>query len=154
MVTKAASLKIRTFSHPWKGENNMENSYYVGYEHRGLSEPMDTVVIDPAACTFLQLRELIEEQPHGNVIRRRLFYHDFIHFMQRCRNPLGYVGEELQTYRIGTLKGTDAQDIKIIKKEFEAKAICDSVDDLSKTDVVLIPTTQIHPITDRLSDKL
>ncbi|KAL3772070.1 hypothetical protein ACHAWU_008092 [Discostella pseudostelligera] len=150
---KTAFLKIRTFSHPWKGESNKENSYYVGYEHRGLSEPMDTIVIDPEVCTVLKLRQLIEEQPNGNIMRRRLFFHDFIHFMQRCRNPLGYVGEELQTYRIGTLKGADAKDVKIIKKADESKLICDVIDDVSKTDIVLIPTTQIHPVTDRLSDK-
>lgn len=151
----AAFLKIRTFSHPWKGENNKENSFYVGYEHRGLSEPEDTVsVINPEACTFLRLRELIEEQPHGNMMRRRMFFHHFIHFMQRCRNPHGYVGEEVQTYRIGTLKGTDIKEIRIIKKEDEAKAISDVIDDSSNTDIVLIPTTQIHPVTDRLSDKL
>ena len=150
---KPAFLKIRTFSHPWKGDNNKENSYYVGYEHRGLSEPLDTIVInDVSACSFLKLRELIEEQPHGNIMKRRMFFHDFIHFMQRCRNPLGYVGEELQTYRFGTLKGTDVKDINIIKRGDESKVICDTINDPSKTDIVLIPTTQIHPVTDQLSD--
>jgi hypothetical protein len=150
---KTTCLHIRIFSHPWKGENNKENSYYVGHECRGLSESMDTIVVDPA-CTFLHLREVIEEQSDGNVMRRRLFFHEFIHFMQRCRNPLGYAGEELQTYRIGTLKGSDANDIKIINKDDESKPICDVVDDVSRIEIVLIPTTQIHPISDRLSDQL
>jgi hypothetical protein len=149
---KTAFVKLRLFSHPWRGEGKREHSYYVGHDAGGLSEPMDTIVVDPSD-TFLVLRESIEERCDGNVMLRRSLFSEFLYHMQRCRNPHGYEGESLKTYRLGILKATDGKDIEVIKRGDEIKPIADVIDDIHGTDIVLIPTTQIHPFTDRLTDQ-
>ncbi|KAL7539830.1 hypothetical protein ACHAXR_009647 [Thalassiosira sp. AJA248-18] len=156
-TSKTAFVHIRIFSHP---QNNNEHSFYVGHEAGGLSERVETLAVNPSS-SFLQIRELIEEQSDGNIIRRRPFYTDFLHFIQRCPNPLGYEGEAVTTYRIGILKMKDdkgfvpsLRDIKVIKEDVEAGPACEIVDELLGTDIVLIPTTQIHPTTGRLSDQI
>lgn len=95
-------------------------------------------------------------------MRRRPFYTELLSFMQRCPNPLGYEGDALELYRFAILKMKDdknfapsVKDIKLIPEDAEASPICNIVDDeLLGTDIVLIPKTQIHPATDRLSDHL
>lgn len=76
--------------------------------------------------------------------------------MQRCPNIFGYEGDALKTYRLAYLtKGiVDVTDIKFIKLSDETKPICDIVDDMFGFELVLIPTTQIHPKTGRLTDQL
>ena len=150
-------MHIRTLCHP---QNNSEHSFYVGHEGGGLSERLELLAV-PQSNTFYQLREHIEEQCDGNIIRRRPFFTEFVHFMQRCPNPLGYEGEDLVTYRIGILKMKDEKnfvpslkDIQVIKEDAEAFPISNTVEDLLGTDIVLIPTTQFHPTTGRLSNKL
>ena len=153
---KTIFTNLRIFSHPLNGK---EHSYYVGHEAGGLSGPMETLAVDPSS-TFSQLRDLIQEQSSGNVMRRRLFYTDFISFASRCPNPLGYDGKDLTTYRLGLLSNNgkdsapDVKDIKVVKKSEESKRICEVAGDLFGTDIILIPTTQIHPYTDRLSNQL
>jgi hypothetical protein len=163
---KDSFVRLRMFSHPWRGEGRREHSYYVGHDAGGLSGPIDEVAVDPSG-TFLDLRHSIEERCDGNVMLRRTFFTEFLHLMQRCRNPHGYEGESLRTYRLGVLRvkatatmatttttSTDAgNEIVVIERGDEAKPISDVIDDFHGTDIVLIPTTQIHPITDRLTDR-
>lgn len=152
-MVKTAFVKFRIYSHPWRGENNNEHSYYVGHDAGGLSEPLDMLVVDPS-CTFLQLRESIEERCDGNVMLRRMFFTEFIYLMQRCHNFHGYESNALKTYRFGVLNATDAAEkIKLIKQQDETKPIQDIVADIHDTHIVLIPTTQIHPTTDRITDQ-
>lgn len=150
-------MHIRIFSHP---QRSKEHSYYVGYEAGGLSERLELLPVNPAN-TFLQLRQHIEEQSDGNIIRRRPFFTEFWHFMQRCPNPLGYEGEDLMTYRIGMLEIKDEKSfvpsmkyINLIKEDVEECSISQVVDSLLDCDIVLIPTTQIHPMNGHLSDRL
>jgi len=96
-------VKLRMFSHPWRGEGRREHSYYVGHDAGGLSEPMDEIAVDPTR-TFLELRQSIEERCDGNVMLRRTFFTEFLHLMQRCRNPHGYEGELMRAYRLGVLR--------------------------------------------------
>ena len=156
---KTTFMHIRTFCHP---PSNNEHSFYVGHEGGGISERLELLAV-PQSNTFHQLREQIEEQSDGNIIRRRPIFTEFVHFMQRCPNPIGYEGKELTTYRIGVLKMKDddknfvpsLKDIQIIKEDAEAFPISNTVeDDLLGTDIVLIPTTQFHPTTGRLADRL
>ena len=151
---KKAFINIRIFSHP---PTNNEHSFYVGHEAGGLSERVDTVTINEDH-NFHRMREQIEEQHDGNIMRRRPNYTEFLQFMQRCPNPFGYKAGEVMTYRIGVLKVKDdktffpsANDIKVIKERDETKPICEVVDDLLGSDIVFIPTTQIDPATGRLS---
>lgn len=148
------------FSHPYRGENNNEHSFYVGHDAGGLSQPLDTLVIDPSCTTFLQLRELIEESCDGNIAIRRTFFTEFINLMHRCHNFHDYDGDALKTYRLGILGETNKADdiitvmdaIKLIKGRDETKLIKDIVlNGHHDTDIVLIPTTQIHPTSDRLA---
>lgn len=148
---------LRIFSHQ---QNGKEHSYYVGHEAGGLSGPLETLAVNPAS-TFRQLRDLIEEQSNENVVQRRPFFTEFISFISRCPNPLDYEGDALTTYRLGILKMNNdkgfvpgVKDIKVIKKSDESKHICEVVDELFGTDIVLIPRTQILPFTDRLSNQL
>jgi len=159
---KTTFVNLRIFSHPWKGVTNKEHSYYVGHEAGGLSESLDTLAVN-FSSTFSHLRQQIEEQTDENIMRRRPFYTEFLQFMQRCPNPLGYEGEPLRTYRIGILtmrndKGyvPGVKDINLVRKDAEVKQICDVFDESVglRTDIVLVPTTQIHPTTDRLADRL
>ena len=157
-------VKLRMFSHPWRGEGRREHSYYVGHDAGGLPEPMGEIVVDPSG-TFLELRHSIEEGCDGNVMLRRTFFTEFLHLMQRCRNPHGYEGELMRAYRLGVLRAktttttttsssTDAgNEIRVVERGDEAKPISDVIDDIHGTDIVLIPTTQIHPLTDRLTDR-
>jgi hypothetical protein len=64
-------------------------------------------------------------------------------------------GDALKSYRLGLLKKglNDVEDIKLIKLSDETKPICDMVDDMFSFELVLIPTTQIHPKTGRLTDQ-
>ena len=153
-------LHIRIFSHPWKGENGKEHSYYVDHEAGGLSERLGSIAIEPT-ITFTQLREVIEEIEQNGVRKRSQFFIEFLNFLQRCPNPLGYEGDSLKTYRIGTLKMTDdkgfipcVQDISIIQEDVETEPVCEIVGEFIGTDLVLIPTSQIHPMTGHLSDQL
>lgn len=153
---KATFVNLRVFSH----QNKSEHSYYVAHEAGGLSPPMDSIAIDPND-SFLKTRELIEEQSCGNVMSRRRFYAEFLQFMQRCPNPLSYDGEHLSTYRFGVLKTSKEKgsvpsvtDIKVIRASDEASGVRDVVGELVCLEFVLIPTTQIHPFTDRLCDQL
>jgi hypothetical protein len=155
-------VKLRMFSHPWRGEGRREHSYYVGHDAGGLSEPMDEIAVDPSG-TFLELRQSIEERCDGNVMLRRTFFTEFLHLMQRCRNPHGYEGELIRAYRLGVLRAkattttstsTDAgNEVRVVEREDETKPISDVIDDIQWNDLVLIPTTQIHPLTDRLTDR-
>ena len=159
---KTAFINLRMFSHPWTGENKKEHSYYVRHDPGGLSGPMDTIAVDLANCSFLQLRDQIQEQNNENTMRRRPFFNEFVHFMQRCPNPLDYDGEATTMYRLGVIKMKDekgfvpgVEDIRVIRTKDEQKFMGDEIGgDFLGTDVVLIPRTQIHPITDRLTDKL
>jgi hypothetical protein len=153
-------IKLRLFSHPYRGENNNEHSFYVGHDAGGLSQPLDTLVIDPSCTTFLQLRASIEESCDGNVAIRRTFFTEFINLMHRCHNFHDYDGEALKTYRLGVLgvESNKADDIitvidtiKLIKSRDETKLIKDICSDGHDIDIVLIPTTQIHPTSDRLA---
>lgn len=151
-----STIYLRTFSHPdpWKGKDGKEHAYYVSNcVDGGLTEASECIAID-STDTILSIRQTIEEQQSGNIMRRRLFYYEFVHFMQRCPNPLGYEGDALKTYRIGLLKYGDMNDMKLVKKSEESKPISDIVDDLVGIEIVLIPTTQIHPMTDKLTDQL
>jgi hypothetical protein len=164
-MRKESFVTLRMFSHPWRGGGRREHSYYVGHDAGGLSGPMDSIAVDPSG-TFLELRHSIEERCDGNVMLRRTFFAEFLHLMQRCRNPHGYEGESTRTYRLGALRAkavaatattttsTDAgNEIRVIERGDEAKPIADVIDDIHGTDIVLIPTTQIHPLTDRLTDR-
>jgi hypothetical protein len=90
--------KLRMFSHPYRGENNNEHSFYVGHDAGGLSQPLDTLVIDPSCTSFLQLRASIEESCDGNVAIRRTFFTEFINLLHRCHNFHDYDGDALKTY--------------------------------------------------------
>jgi hypothetical protein len=154
-------IKLRMFTHPYRGENNNEHSYYVGHDAGGLSQPLDTLIVDPSCTTFLQLRESIEESCDGNVALRRTFFTEFINLMHRCHNFYDYDGEALKTYRLavfGLESSNKADDIitvvdaiKLIKRRDETKLIKDIVSEGQDVDIVLIPTTQIHPTSDRLA---
>ncbi|KAL7504162.1 hypothetical protein ACHAXN_001860 [Cyclotella atomus] len=153
------TLNLRMYCHPSKNEH----SYYVGHDSGGLSERLSTVTVDPT-ISFLELREKIEEKELNGVKKRTIFYTEFIHFMQRCPNPLGYQDKEsLTSYRIGLLNIVEdtyklvqpsADDIVLVQEDEETKPICEVVSDLLSTDLVLIPKTQIHPHTGKLADKL
>ena len=150
-------INLRTYTHPnlWKGEDQKEHSYYVGHENGGLSDVAETITIDESN-NFVTIREIIEEQRDENIMRRRRFYYEFIQLMQRCPNIFDYEGESLKTYRLALLKksSADVTNIKLIKLSEETKPICDMVDDMFSFELVLIPTTQIHPKTGRLTDQL
>ena len=151
------TVHLRMFSHP----NNKEYSYYVSHECGGLSERLDTVTFDPS-ISFTQLREKIEEREVNGIMKRTTFYTEFIHFMQRCPNPLGYQDKEsLSSYRIGLLNIVDekyitptAKDITLLQEDAESEPISKIVSNFLSTDFVLIPTAQIHPRTGTLSDTL
>jgi len=158
-------INLRTYTHPnpWKGKDQKEHSYYVGHEIGGLSDVAETVITVDESNNFVTIREIIEEQRDENIMRRRRFYYEFIQLMQRCPNIFDYEGDALKSYRLaflkkgntGTKKGYDdvAKDIKLIKLSDETKPICDMVDDMFSFELVLIPTTQIHPKTGRLTDQ-
>lgn len=153
------TLNLRMYCHPAKNEH----SYYVGHDSGGLSGRLSTVTVDPS-ISFLELREKIEEKELNGVMKRTIFYTEFIHFMQRCPNPLGYQDKEsLTSYRIGLLNVVDdtyklslpsVDDIVLVQEEEETKSICDVASDLLSTDLVLIPKSQIHPHTGQLTDEL
>ena len=150
-------INLRVFSHLSKGD---EHSYYACHNiEGGLSKTMDTIAVDTSSCSFIQLRELIEEHQVDNIMRRRPFFQEFIHFMQRCPNPIKYEGKALSSYRLGIIKieatkneigSVPPSAIKLIKERDEANLICEVVDGPG-FEIVLIPRTQIHPSTGRLT---
>ena len=154
-------MHLRMFSHPYYGENKNEHSYYVKHDAGGLSERLATISVDPA-MSFFQLRERIEEKEVNGVMKRTTFYTDFVYFMQRCPNPLGYQDKEtMTTYSIGLLNVIDekhfapsVEDITIVREDEETEPICNIVSNLLSTDLVLIPKTQIHPTSGVLADSL
>lgn len=154
-------INLRMYSHPYSGENKDEHSYHVCHDAGGLSERLDTITVDPTN-SFTELRKLIEEKEVNGVMKRTIFYTEFVNFMQRCPNPLGYQDKEsLTTYNIGLLKIIDdkhvvpcADDIRVLREDEESDSICHVISDLLNTDLVLIPKTQIHPHTGRLADAL
>lgn len=156
-----AFIHLRMFSHPYSGENKNEHSYYVCHDAGGLSTRLETLTVD-STISFLELRERIEEKEVNGVLKRTKFYNEFLHFMQRCPNPLGYQDKEsLTTYSLGLLKVIDDKqiavnddDIRILREDEETDPICDVVSHLLSTDLVLIPKTQIHPHTGLLADKI
>lgn len=149
------------FSHPYSGPNKNEHSYYVKHDPGGLSERLATISVDPS-MSFLELRERIEEKEVNGIKKRTIFYTEFVYFMQRCPNPLGYQdAESLTTYSIGLLNVIDerhfvpsVEDIRIVREDEETEPICNIVSNLLSTDLVLIPKTQIHPHSGVLADSL
>ena len=151
------------FSHPYSGESKNEHSYYIAHDSGGLSERLSTITID-TSISFSELRERIEEKEVNGVMKRTTFFSEFVHFMQRCPNPLGYQDKEsLTSYSIGLFKvivdkhcTPSVEDITLLREDEESHPICNVVGDcdLLSSDLVLIPKTQIHPHTRRLADTM
>jgi len=73
----------------------------MGTEQGGLSERLDSLVVEEGDLTFKDLRPRLQEVRQEGMIRRTLMYEEILYVLETCPNPHGWPEDERKQYRLG-----------------------------------------------------
>ena len=147
---------LRTFTHPTSTTET--HTFVLGSTPNGLSDRVATRLLPPA-CTFSDLRLLVECVNDRGMNRRTTVYQDLLHLMTSSANPHGYTKKELQGYRFGYIEGVGGQETgggnvardydkslvpALVSRDAEGERVRDVIPNLLEVDVILVPNSQIR----------
>lgn len=133
-----------------------QHSFIVGVETGGLAEEISCITEISRKASFKQLRVAIVEKKDRGMVRRTMTFQALRYFMELCSNPHGYSDKRRRTeYRLGVMTSEDATVPTLLTAEDEKTRPLTSIPIYkSYRTIVLVPVSQICPITDEVTAKV
>ena len=96
--------------HECRKSSKDSHSFLIGSDQGGLSERLDSLVVEEDTLTLKQLRPRIQETQQGGMIKRTLMCEEILYVLKTCPNPHGWPEDQREQYRFGIIKQVGTMD--------------------------------------------